>query len=170
MFCPVLNFMKYKKLIIGFITAAVFLIAVSSLLLSKEKVLVITDVEKDKKFEFIIPERKFVLSYIHSVQHTPAFEYMKINDDNTIELVETRFYSLGIGLPSSDENGAFENEDGEFVLKFNRIYEEINLRISPIPEHSIEINGVDYSLLDFADPEDRVNLKVVDKWVIQGMK
>jgi len=133
----------------------------------KEKALVIKDVDRNEETIIIVPDREFTLSFVHSVQHTPVYEIIYIDDNNKLILKETRYYSLGIGLPFYEEGGIFENNNGEFIYKFSREFESINIGASPIPEHAIKIGNDIYPLLDFAEPEDLVEIKAIDKWTLK---
>jgi hypothetical protein len=54
-------------------------------------------------------------------------------------LKEVRYSSLGVGMPFTDEGGIFTNENGQFVLRFDRTLQAIPIRVSPIPDHAIQI-------------------------------
>lgn len=57
-------------------------------------------------------------------------------------LYKTIYESLGAGLPfEQSDDTDFEIVDGKFILTLNRQFEAINMLISPIPEHSITVNG-----------------------------
>lgn len=157
--------MKRKfYILIALIIVSTLIFFLVNFKLVKGKVLVITNTELEQSTVYKIPEKSFVLTFIHSVHHTPVYEYYKILDDNTLLMEETRFFSLGVGMPFTDEGGVFKNEKGEFVLKFNREFENLYLRISPIPQHAIIISGKTYPLLDFAKPEQQLKIEALDKW------
>lgn len=42
-------------------------------------------------------------------------------------------------MPFTDEGGIFTNENGQFVLRFDRTLQAIPIRVSPIPDHAIQI-------------------------------
>ncbi|HHW03191.1 MAG TPA: DUF1850 domain-containing protein [Thermoanaerobacterales bacterium] len=125
------------------------------------------------KMEFFlpVPDRKFTLSFTHSVQKTPVYEMYFIDGDNNLVLKETRYYSLGVGLPFTDENGHFSNENGEFrITGLNRKFSSISIMVSPIPVHEIIIDGKKYPLLSFTKPEESINIKAVEKWHLKRLK
>ncbi|NSW92635.1 MAG: DUF1850 domain-containing protein [Firmicutes bacterium] len=144
-----------------------FVIVLISCSIGKEKVLVLKDVEEGSEYRIAVPDRVFALSFIHSVHHTPVHEVIYIQDDNTLVLKETRYSSLGVGMPFDYENGTLENIDGEFVLKFEREFETINLRVSPIPQHMITVGEETYPLLKFTKPEGLLEIKAVDEWSLK---
>ncbi len=135
--------------------------------IDKEKALVLTDLEEGLERRMAVPDRMFTLSFIHSVHHTPVHEVIHIQDDNSLVLKEVRYRSLGVGMPYDYENGTLENIDGEFVLKFEREFDIINMTVSPIPEHSITIGQEDYPLLEFTKPESPLEIKAVDEWSLK---
>lgn len=139
----------------------------SNFKLTKEKVLVIFNEQQNTESIINIPDTKFQLSFIHSVHHTPVYETYEITQDNKLVLKETKFYSLGVGMPYSDEGGTLINNDGEFILQFSRQFDNLYLRVSPIPQHAIEISNQKYSLLEFAAPEERINIYASDKWILK---
>ncbi len=133
---------------------------------SYEKVLVIEDVDNKCRHEFLIPDREFVLGYIHSVELTPAEEFFHLEDDNTLMLEKTVYKSFGVGLPFSQEKWDFVIEDGKFILDINRSFDSVKIRVSPIPKHWLEINGKKYELIDLvAKPDDLVDIYATNKWV-----
>lgn len=131
-----------------------------------EKVLILKNTDENKESNIIVEDGKFVLGFIHSVHHTPVQELYFIDNKGGLNLVETRYYSLGVGMPTEAENG-FVNENGEFVLKINRRYEKIHLKVSAIPDHTIKVNDKVYSLLAFVKPEKTIELKAQSHWKIR---
>jgi len=133
-----------------------------------EKCIIIENVEKSTQKAIPAANRNFSISFIHSVQKTPVYEYFYISDDNTIILKGTKYYSLGVGLPYTEENGDFKNDDGAFIVNLNREFEMLPIRVSPLPEHNITIDGKIYPLLDFAESGKLLNFKAVDKIIIKN--
>lgn len=135
------------------------------------KVLLIEDVERNTINSIMVPEGKFTLSYIHSVQKTPVYEFFEIDEQNRLILVETSFSSLGVGLPYTEENGSFESRNGKFQLTgLSREFTTIPLRVSPIPKHSITVGNDTFSLLSFAAPDDLIKITANDKWMLVRRK
>jgi len=153
----------------------VFAIFVTAALLSffinfkfvNTKVLIIESEEKKVKQTIVVPQKKFTLSYIHSVQKTPVYEVFEIAEDNKLILIETTFSSLGVGLPYTQENGDFRNEQGKFKLTgLNREFTSIPIRVSPIPKHTITVGEKTYALLSFVAPDDLVKITAADRWML----
>lgn len=134
------------------------------------KYLSVTNSDK-REFLLPVPDRKFTLSFIHSVQKTPVYEIYYIDDNNNLILKETRYYSLGVGLPFTAESGHFSNENGEFrITGLNRKFPSISMMVSPIPGHVIIIGDKKYSLSSFTKPEESINIKAVEKWSLIRLK
>lgn len=90
-------------------------------------------------FEKYLKEPVFSLVFIHSVEQTKVEERFKVEPDGKLCLYECRYSSYGAGLPS-DSGGGFVLENGEFVLKLDRKFERITLRVSHIDGHGIVFN------------------------------
>ena len=70
------------------------------------------------------------IDFIHSVQKTPVQERLRVAADKcSLELVETRYHSFGVGLPFLASEGEFCQEGGDFVFKgMARRFESLSLR------------------------------------------
>ncbi len=142
-----------KRLRIEFKIFILFIIATAVVLTfgiaaGKGKLLVMQNNTTGQKIEFYLPQRQFSLGYMHSVMKTPAEEFFRINKNNEIVLEKTVYESFGVGLPFLADGNDFEIEDGKFILKTNYILKEINMIISPIPEHWLRIGDMKYELMD----------------------
>jgi hypothetical protein len=135
--------------------------------ITREKVLVLQDVKRGLEHRIAAPERVFTLGFIHSVHRTPVYEVIHILKDNTLMLKEVRYSSLGVGMPFDYEGGTFENIDGEFILRFQREFESINISVSPIPEHTITVGGKTYLLVDFTTPGGLLTISATDQWLLK---
>lgn len=98
-------------------------------------------IEKQGKIilEKRLNEPFFSLVFIHSVEQTKVEERFRVETDGKLYLYECRYSSYGAGL-SSDSGGGFVLENGEFVLKLDRKFERITLRVSHIDGHGIVFN------------------------------
>mgnify|MGYP000978323464 CR=1 FL=1 len=158
-----------RRLLIVFLALCLG-IYLSSYKIAYEKVLVVENVKKNTEINIPIPNRTFALSFIHSVQKTPVYEYFYISDDNTLILEKTKYFSLGVGLPFTEEHGSFANEDGTFIVNLNREFDVLPIRISPIPEHNLTIGNKTYPLTNFAEPENLLNFRAKDKITIKNTR
>ncbi|HAS74514.1 MAG TPA: hypothetical protein DCS67_10250 [Clostridiales bacterium UBA8960] len=124
---------------------ALSLILVAILLFTgmKERTVLILEEQKSgEKHVFYPADGLFELGYTHSVLLTPVDEFFSINAQNDLILQKTIYESFGVGLPYEQlEDTDFEIIEGKFILYLNRTFETINMVISPIPKHTITVNG-----------------------------
>lgn len=134
-------------------------------LVAHEKLLIIEDLDNQKKNEVFLPEKTFTLGYIHSVLLTPAEEYFRVEKGNELMLYKTIYESFGVGLPYSQEEWDFEIKGDKFILNIKRPFPSIKMRISPIPKHWLGVGETRYELMDFVEkPDDLVEIYAVDRW------
>lgn len=164
------DFMRQRLKFTGTALIVIMVIALIGCGIGKEKVLVLQDGHRGTEHRITVPDRVFTLSFIHSVHHTPVHEVYEIDGDNNLVLKELRYSSLGVGMPYDYEDGTLEIIDGEFTLKFDREFQSINMIVSPIPEHTISVDGKTYPLLEFAKPEGPLEIKAVDKWSLKWLR
>lgn len=128
--------------------------------IQQSNILVVEDVITGKQTEIAVPDNHFVLGYIHSVLLTPAEEFFFIDEQQQLNLQKTIYESFGVGLPYSQrEDWEFEIVDGKFILYRDRTMASINMIISPIPDHWIEVDGKKYELIDLiSEPEDAIRI------------
>ncbi|MFA6669814.1 MAG: DUF1850 domain-containing protein [Bacillota bacterium] len=164
------DFMGQRLKLTGTVLIILIVIALVGCGIGKEKVLILKYGQGQEEHRIAVPDGVFTLSFIHSVHHTPVHEVYQIRDDNTLVLKELRYRSLGVGMPYDYENGTLEIADGEFVLKFDREFESINMIVSPIPEHTITIGEDTYLLFELTEPESPLEIKAVDKWSFKWLR
>jgi len=71
----------------------------------------------------------FRVTYVHSVTRTPVEEFYRVEGARIVE-TEIRFVQHGPGLPTApDAGGAFERRDGKFVVRGNRSFDTIVMRV-----------------------------------------
>ncbi len=149
-----------RRIIIGVALLCLIVGIFISSTIQKTNILVIEDVISGKITEIPAPDNTFVLGYIHSVLLTPAEEYFFIDNQQQLNLQKTIYESFGVGLPYSQrEDWEFEIVDGKFILYVDRTMASINMIISPIPDHWIEVGGETYQLIDLiTTPEDAIRI------------
>lgn len=144
--------------------------------IEERTVLVIEDQKTGEKHLFYPMDSLFALGYTHSVLLTPVDEFFTINENNDLVLQKTIYESFGVGLPYEQlEDTDFEIVDGKFILYVNRQFETLNMIISPIPKHSITVNGeTKYITALFSDSDEDIrnntyNIKIyaIRKKVLQ---
>ncbi len=125
-----------------------------------ETVLIVTDREHQRRGTIGLPEQTFTLTYIHSVHLTPVDEVYTVDADQNLMLTETRFSSLGVGMPYTDEGGEFSASGGQFRLTgLSRTSQTLSLLVSDIPQHSIRVGEKNYPLLEFTGPGGALTLQ-----------
>lgn len=153
-----------KRLIIFLIILG----AALSLSLEKTQIIEITDRENHILKELYPENKEFTLSYIHSVLLTPADEIFTISEGN-MKLEKTVYESFGVGLPySQEEDSDFEIIDGKFILYRDRDFENIGMVISPIPQHKIVVNDIEYDLYEITGHEEMaINIHTREKYMVK---
>lgn len=91
----------------------------------------------------------FTISFVHSVNLSTVDEDFIANNDGSITLVRVRFDQLSTGMPSGDEDG-FAIERGRFVIKPDRHFPEIAVRVSPVPGHLLRTGNRERPLTNWA--------------------
>lgn len=139
-----------------------------SLSIHKSKVLVVEDKTSGVYKEYVT-DGTFVLGYIHSVLLTPADEYFEITDDNKLSLQKTIYESFGVGLPYEQINDSdFEIVDGKFILYIQREMDELNMLISPIPDHTLTIGDEKIHLYELTNENiDSIKLYAKEEYVLK---
>lgn len=159
---------EFIRIIIISIIILISIIFILGCSVENGKVLVFKNTTTGKKTEFYLPNNRFSLGYIHSVMKTPAEEFFHVNINNKIVLEKTIYESFGVGLPFSAKQEDFELVDDKFILYINREYNLINMIISPIPEHWLQIEDKKYELMDFLiQPDCSVTIFVHDKNIVK---
>ncbi len=132
-----------------------------------EQVLQIEDADSREVTQLPLGSGGFTLKFQHSVHLTPVYEVYQIDSDNNMVLTETRFFSLGVGMPFTSEEGVFSNKEGEFFITgLSRKFQRIPLRVSPIPDHTVIIDEKPYSLVSFGQPGGLINITTRKKWIL----
>ena len=161
--------MKKKLVILGILvllTGAYLSYLACPFSIGYEQVLQIEDAESQEVVSLPLASGGFTLKFQHSVHLTPVYEVYQVDSHNNMVLTETRFFSLGVGMPFTSEEGVFSNKEGEFCITgLNRKITNIPLRVSPIPDHTVIIDGKPYSLVSFGQPGGLINISTRKKWV-----
>ncbi len=131
----------FRKSLIGVLS--ILLLAVLIFTGLQERTIIIIEDQKSGEKHTLFPkDNHFELGYIHSVLLTPVDEYFEIDENNNLILQKTIYESFGVGLPYEQMSDAeFEIVDGKFILYMDRTFEKVNMIASPIPKHSITVNG-----------------------------
>ena len=118
-----------------------------------ERTVVVVEDQKTGESKMLFPDgNHFELGYIHSVLLTPVDEFFEITEDKKLVLQKTVYESFGVGLPYEQlSDSDFEIIDGKFILYLKRNFDVVNMVVSPIPKHTITVNGHVHNILDLFD-------------------
>lgn len=143
------------------------LIILSISVTKKGKVLVIEDKANEIHKEFYLKDNSFMLSYTHSVHKTVFEEYFIVTDDNKLLLQKNIFDSFGVGSPYIEDINDVKIENNKFVLRLNRLFNEVNMIISPIPKHKLTIGNREIMILDLLDVKtNSIKIYPLERYVI----
>lgn len=152
---------KYKYFNVFLFFLFIFIVLCFYKVSNSGSYLIIKDRKSNKKWEYKLDNNQFSIGYKHSVMKTEAEELFKVDNEGDIILWETIYKDYGVGLPFLPEDGKLEIKDGDFVLKMNRSFKEINMTISPLAKHYLKINNKKYMLSKLLDGKVRsINLKI----------
>mgnify|MGYP000929340413 CR=1 FL=1 len=155
-----------NKLQIILVLTILFVLITTSLI-KKGKVIVVEDKAHGIHREFYLQDNNFKLSYTHSVHKSLVEEYFTVTDDNKILLQKNVFDSFGVGAPYIENPDDLKIENGKFVLKMNRLFDEINMVISPIPKHKLTIGEKEIDIIDLlSEDTDSIKIYIIEKDVI----
>lgn len=120
-----------------------------------ERTILIVEDQKTGESKMLFPESNhFELGYIHSVLLTPVDEFFEITEDKKLILQKTIYESFGVGLPYEQLSDTdFEIIDGKFILYLKRQFDVVNMVVSPIPKHTITVNGTAQNILELFSDE-----------------
>ena len=104
-----------------------------------------------------LPDGEFVHHYIHSIHKTPVDEVFIVKSSDLI-LTQVKYDSYGVGMPT-DEGEGFTLQDGRFLVNLQRTFKQIDVRVSPVPDHGIIIGDILYRFTDWTGVEDLLMLK-----------
>ncbi len=105
---------------------------------------------------------EFVISFIHSINKRPVYEYIKIAGKQ-LNIYKARYDAFGAGMPETSTDGLHlaMKEHGVLELtNINRIKNDISIFVGTVAEHVIEINGSRISLDTLAKPGESLTFKV----------
>lgn len=139
--------------------------------LHERTILVVEDQKTGESKMFFPDSNHFELGYTHSVLLTPVDEFFEITEDKKLMLQKTVYESFGVGLPYEQLHDAdFEIIDGKFIFYLKRNFDVVNMVVSPIPKHTITINGEVHEILDLFDDVNHarsIKIYVVTKKVFE---
>lgn len=135
------------------ILAAALVVTAGLLLVPRTPALVIRNGRGETLARIICRDGTFIHRYVHSVHLSDVDEEYTIEGDGGLRLTATRFDTLGVGIPF-DAEGGFSQEGNRFVLRMDRRYRSLPIRVSPIPGHVVVTGGRVYPLSTWIAPGD----------------
>lgn len=142
-----------KRYLRFWILAAALAAAAGPLLIPRIPVLVIRNGQGKTLTRIVCRDGTFIHRYVHSVHLSDVDEEYTIEGDGSLRLTATRFDTLGVGIPY-DAEGGFSQEGNRFVLRMDRRYRSLPIRVSPIPGHVVVAGGRVYPLSTWIAPEE----------------
>ena len=107
-----------------------------------------------------VDNKKFIISYMHSVNKSKVRDYYIIDKDNNIILEKTRFVSYGAGIPEPEDNENFVIIDDYMEINnMNRIIENLYLFIGVTANHTIMTDEKIIELDNFFKPQTNVKIE-----------
>ncbi|MCU0559333.1 MAG: DUF1850 domain-containing protein [Desulfobacterales bacterium] len=98
-----------------------------------------------------------IFSYIHSIEKIPVEGHFAIEADGWLRVVETRFPSVGAGLPTATQRSS----DGKWlVAPGGGRLPRFSFIISPVNQASLNFKGRRLELAELLEPGDTVTLTV----------
>jgi hypothetical protein len=92
--------------------------------------------------------RRFDLTYLHSVTHTPVRETLALEQEGLVQQ-RIEFTEQGPGMPTQVLEGErFTREGGRFVFdQMHRPVQALRMRVDPAQRQALEAGGQTYSLV-----------------------
>ncbi|NCD07965.1 MAG: DUF1850 domain-containing protein [Negativicutes bacterium] len=108
---------------------------------------------------------KWYIEFTHSVQKTPVQEYFIVRGVDDLLMRETRYQSLGVGLPFLPSDGKFQTtKDGYFILEMNREFKTVKLRTGLEACPKIYHSGILFPLYKLYEPGTLLEIKVEKRY------
>lgn len=142
-----------RRYILFFALTAALVLSAGYALLPRTPTLTIRNARGRVLARLACEDGTFVHRYVHSVHLSDVDEEYSIEPDGSLRLTATRFDTLGVGIPY-DAEGGFSQEGDRFVLRMDRRYRSLPVRVSPLPGHMILTGGREYPLARWIAPGD----------------
>lgn len=153
----------HKKFLLACVGFAILAVVFVALTISAIPAVEVLD-ERGHRLALIPAENGiFVHRYIHSIHKTAVDEEFRINGDS-LELFRLRYDTYGVGMPSDGGDG-FRIENNRFVVDLKRSFKKIDIRVSHLPGHGIEVNGSFHPFTEWVPAESLVTLRARKRYV-----
>ena len=103
--------------------------------------------------EKVKPGFRFSLGSIHSVEHCPVWDYLKVDDDYNMVTYATAFWSSRTGLPyAAFGNETFRAEGDHFIIEnMHRVIPAVNQWVDARYDNTIKFeDGREFKLASLA--------------------
>lgn len=154
----IIFYIMSKKIIIFLL---IILTAITLLFIPLFPKLVLNSVKNNKVNMILnLNDKKFIISYTHSVNKGRIRDYYFIDKNNNLILDKTRFVSYGAGIaePESYENIVITDDYIE-INKMNRIIKDFYLFIGIIANHTITADEKVIELDSFFAPQTNIKIE-----------
>jgi len=103
------------------------------------------------------PEKyeRFYISFIHSANRTPVYEYYKTTGKKIIAY-KTTFYSYGAGMPDGSDNpdAEFSFKNGQVQIdNINKELDEFTVLVGTCADHTLHVGNESFKLEEYIEPQ-----------------
>ena len=142
----------------------VFICILTFISIPRNNILIImeTDTGKILRYFHLQPEDEFVLSFTHSINKRPVYEYIK-NQDEQLVVYKARYDAFGAGMPETSVDGLklTMKENGIIELtNINRQMDEFSVFVGTVANHKIFIHGEDIPLNKIGQPGESLTFRL----------
>lgn len=142
-----------------------FIGSISFIVIPKYDMLTISDTKTGKILHHIKLENQdeFVLSFTHSINKRPVYEYIKTHDGQ-MTVYKAIYDAFGAGMPETSTNGSSlkMKENGVIELtNINRQMDEFAVFVGTIANHKISIHNQDIPLNTIGNPGQSLTFKII---------
>jgi len=102
------------------------------------------------------------IRFIHSVQKTPVWEYLSVNDQaDGFCLHKTKYQSFGVGLPFMESDGTFRHEGDYFIMDhMERHFPQLHLRTGVGTQLTVTIDDTTCPVYQYLPDGSAVDIRV----------
>lgn len=104
-------------------------------------------------------DRLVVLRYLHSVEGTPVEGHFRITPDGQFEILQTRYTSVGTGLPTAVENRPEQRGEWFVVNESQPVMDRLGFFAIPENALSVQAGAVTFDIRSILQ-QGRVDLKI----------
>jgi hypothetical protein len=162
-----------KRIIPGAIFSVIALGVIAFFLIPSQTVLVVRTVNPEKAVlcARMIDGEEWMVSYIHSVNRRPVFDFLRI-EGKGLRIVRSRFDAFGAGMPetSTPENPLRIGPDGWLEYTVNRMVPDVTIFVGRVAGHALHIKGRVIPFASLAEPGAALRFSVERRSLYQTFK